>query len=375
VPLPDPSAAVRQALETPSGFPALRRALTPDDHVVIVVDERLPHLPEVLIPIFEHIQQAHVRPEALTLLCPLALSEGAWPDQLPEGLRSIPVEVHDPAHRQRLSYLATTKQGRRIYLNRTAVDADQLVVLAGCGYDPLLGYAGGEGALFPALSDEATRRELCARLSTAAPGKETWPVRREAGEVAWLLGAPFMVQIVEGARDEVVHVVGGLADTSAEVHALQDARWRIVVEEPADTVIAAVSGSPERHDFGDLARAVACAARVVKRKGRILLLTQARPALGSGADLLRRADEPDQALSRLRKEAPPDMAAVFLWASTAQQASVYLLSGISHEIAEELFTVPLDNASQVQRLLEREGSYLFLPDAHKTLAVLAEGGA
>src|SRR5207244_716547 len=34
-PLPDPAAAVRQALEMPLGFPALRRALTPDDHVVL----------------------------------------------------------------------------------------------------------------------------------------------------------------------------------------------------------------------------------------------------------------------------------------------------------------------------------------------------
>jgi hypothetical protein len=30
-PLPDPAGAVRDALENPMGFPALRRALTPDD--------------------------------------------------------------------------------------------------------------------------------------------------------------------------------------------------------------------------------------------------------------------------------------------------------------------------------------------------------
>ena len=40
----DPAEAVRAALETPTGFPALRRALTPDDHIAIVVDEHLPCL-------------------------------------------------------------------------------------------------------------------------------------------------------------------------------------------------------------------------------------------------------------------------------------------------------------------------------------------
>ena len=39
-------------------------------------------------------------------------------------------QVHDPADRKKLSYLATTRQGRRIYLNRSAVDADQLIVLS-----------------------------------------------------------------------------------------------------------------------------------------------------------------------------------------------------------------------------------------------------
>src|SRR5205085_12044732 len=56
--LPDPRAAVRQALEAPLGFPALRRALTPDDHVVIVVDEHLSRLPELLTPLLEHVAQA-----------------------------------------------------------------------------------------------------------------------------------------------------------------------------------------------------------------------------------------------------------------------------------------------------------------------------
>src|SRR5262245_26415259 len=62
--LPDPAAAVRDALETPLDFPALRRALTPDDHVAIVVDEQLPHLPKLLTPILEHLAQTQVAPEA-----------------------------------------------------------------------------------------------------------------------------------------------------------------------------------------------------------------------------------------------------------------------------------------------------------------------
>src|SRR5436189_5775974 len=67
--LTDPEAAIAEALEKPHGFPALRRALTPDDHVTIVVDERLPHLARLIVPVLEHLYQAQVRAEAVTILC------------------------------------------------------------------------------------------------------------------------------------------------------------------------------------------------------------------------------------------------------------------------------------------------------------------
>src|SRR5262249_39545900 len=128
----------------------------------------------------------------------------------------IAVEIHDSSHRKKLSYLATTRKGRRLYLNRTAVDADQLIVLSGRGYDPLLGYSGTVGELFPAMSDEETKQQLFNALSNDVPSTEPWPIRREADEVAWLLGAPFMVQVIEGSGKEIVHVLGGLADSGCE---------------------------------------------------------------------------------------------------------------------------------------------------------------
>jgi nickel-dependent lactate racemase len=369
--LPDPAAALREALEAPRGFPPLRRALTPDDHVGIVLDQHGPHLVGLLMPLLEHIAQAGIPPEAITLVSAPDATSPAWPAPLPAKWQQVRIEVHDPSDRQRLSYLATTRKGRRVYLNRTVVDADQLVILARRGYDPLLGYAGGAGALFPALGDEATRKELSSQLTMAVPGAEPWPVRKEADEVAWLLGAPFMIQLIEGAGDQLTHIVGGLAATASEGERLLDARWRVAVERPTDTVIAAVSGDPAHHDFADLARALACAARVVKADGRIALLSRARPALGRGAELIRQADDADTALALLRHETPADMAAAFLWASAARHATIYLLSDLPAEIAEELFTVPLEHAGQVRRLLTAGDCCVVLADAHKTLAVPA----
>ncbi len=367
-PLSDPSLAVRSALEQPIGFPPLCRALTPDDHVAIVVDEELASLPVLLPPLLEHLEAARVQLGAVTLVCAPPNSGQPWLEQLPDAFQDVKVEVHQPEDRKKLAYLATTRHGRRIYLNRTVVDADQTVLLTRRSYDCLLGYAGGAGALYPRLSDAATLTELHTHLSLHAPGGEPWKLQREAAEVAWLLGVPFLVQVIEGSDGAVLHVLGGPVESSAEGQRLLDDRWRVEVEEPADVVIASVSGDPAGHPFADFGRAWGAAARVVKPGGAIILLTDAAPPLGSAAALLRQRDDADAALKLLLEENPPDIEAGFEWASAAAKAKLYLLSRLATEVAEELLTTPLDNAGQGQKLLH--GRCLFLPDAHRTMAVV-----
>jgi nickel-dependent lactate racemase len=372
-PVADPAAAVRLALDAPHGWPPLRRALTPDDHVAVIIDEHLPQLAKLLTPVLEHIGQAGVAPDAVTLVCPPTNGGQKWVEELPDAFQEVHVEVHNPDDRRKLAYLAMTRHGRRVYLNRTAVDADQVVVFSGRGYDPVTGYSGAEAAIYPALGDTATRSEVYGRPSLAVPGEATWPARQEAAEVAWLLGAPFLVQLIEGAGEEIAHVIGGSLDSSEEGRKLLDERWRSTVPEPADVVLAAVSGDPARHDFGTLAQALASAARVVQPGGRIVLLTQVKPQLNSSGDLLREAETPRDALEQLKRQKSPEAAPAFLWASAAEKAKVYLLSGLPGETAEALFTTPLEKASQVERLLSaNHQTCLVMPDAHKTMAITAE---
>ena len=248
------------------------------------------------------------------------------------------------------------------------MDADQLVLLTRRSYDCRLGYAGGEGALFPALSDAAAREEAVARLSFHAPGAEPWAAQQEATEVVWLLGAPFLVQVIEGREGEIAGVLGGSIDSSIEGQRLLDARWRVEVDEPADVVVAAISGDPAQHTFADLARALACAARVVRPAGKIVLLTDAAPALGRSAELMQLTEDPGETLRILAQEKPADWEAGFLWCRAAQTAKLYLLSRLPTESAEELFVTPMENAGQAMRVIGSDSTCLFLPDAHKTMA-------
>jgi nickel-dependent lactate racemase len=368
--VPDPIQRMREILEHPLSYPALRRALTPEDHIVVVVDEHLPHLSGLLIPLLEHLRQADIRPDAITLLCLPPSTGQAWLDELPDDFQDVRIEVHQPGDRRKLAYLATTKQGRRIYLNRSAVEADQLVLLTRRSYDPLAGYAGAEAMLYPGLGDDAAIQEFAARLDYRSPGKKALPIQQEAQEVAWLVGAPFFVQVIEGSGSEIDSILAGPLESMREGQRLLDARWRVTVESRADVVIASVTGDPASHTIEDLARAFYSAARVVEPGGSIVLLTDAAPVLTRSFEIFRQHDDPGEALTVLRQEKPGDLAAGFMWASAAQQAKLYLLSHLPVELAEELFTVPLQNAQQARKLLTEHATCLILPDTHKTLAVI-----
>jgi nickel-dependent lactate racemase len=371
-PLADPVAAVRAALDEPFHYPPLRRALTPDDLIAVVVDEHLPDVGRLLTPVLEHVTRAGVSPEHITLVCPPGASRQAWLEDLPEKLEEVRLEVHDPANRKRLAYLATTRHGKRLYLNRTLVEADQVVVLTGRRYDVLLGRGGAEGLLYPGLADAETRAEMNGRVNLVAPDDTQWPTHRDAIETTWLLGAPFFVQVIEAAADGVASVVAGVREASEEAERLLDARWRQTAP-PARLVVAGLSGDPARQTFADLAAAAACAARVVEADGRIVLLSRVGVGPGAGGDVLRGTDDPEQALAALRKQQSVETAPALQWADAARRARVSLLSGLDDETAEGLFATPLRDAAQVQRLLDAAPTCLFLDDAHKALAIPESG--
>ncbi|MEJ5276301.1 MAG: lactate racemase domain-containing protein [Thermogemmata sp.] len=369
-PAGSPAELIRAALEQPRRFVPLRQAVTPGDRIAIVLDPDLPAIGELLEEVIRHLHSAGIASEAITILTPPQASTH-WQTDLPECCRLVQREQHDPADRSRLAYLASTAGGRRLYLNRTLIDADFVIVLSGRRYDPRTGYAGAETAIFPDLADAETRSAFAGRFRSSAPRPEADSLRSEAAEVVGLLGLPLFVQVIEGEGDQVQEVIAGLAESCQEGIARQDARWRAAVAEEADTVVATVTGSTGRLRFADLALAAASAARVARKGGRIAILTQAAPDLGAGASLLRTLDDPQQAPRQLERLRPDDWAACRLWAQAAFHCSLFLASQYPDAVVEELFATPLHSPVQLQRLLDAGGQVLFLPDAHKLMVTVS----
>ena len=162
-------------------------------------------------------------------------------------------------------------------------------------YDPRLGYAGAETALYPQLADDATQQELAPRLDARPPADKPSAIQAEARTVAWQLGAPFFIQVIEGQAGGIAHLVAGPLESSDAGQHLLDARWRVEFDRPADVVIAGISGQRRK-----TSRSTTSSLALFSPPGRIscpaerqiVVLTEAAPPLGPGFEKFRHHDDP-----------------------------------------------------------------------------------
>ena len=167
--------------------------------MTIALDPTIARPQPLLEAIGEVLREAGVEPADLTVLAPSAVRGSLRAE---EALAGATIAIHDSRDRGQLAYLAATKQGRRIYLNRLLTDADVVIPVGRLGYDPIMGYRGPWSVLFPELSERAaieTHRGLfrdeIGEQTTARAGASL----DESFEVSWLLGSQFFVGVVPGS--------------------------------------------------------------------------------------------------------------------------------------------------------------------------------
>lgn len=330
-----PRELLRTALASPIGLNApLRRALVPDDHAVVVVDESLPHVGELVSELLSHLMGGEVQPSAITLLVAPPSGQQPWVDELPDEFGDVHVEVHDPADVKKVAYLHTTQAGRRVYLNRTLVEAEFVVVLSGRRFDAKSGYAGAESALFPMLSNLETRTEFADK--PADPDG----TRQEATTVAWHLGAPMFVQVIEGPGDTIAEVVAGLPESAKTGIQRQDAHWRGTVDSTVDLVILTANGG-ERVNSAALRQAVSLGLSCLSGDGRLVLIT----------------DAPSDSATGLEST----------WAESDLTPHIYIAAGWDEDVIETLSATALGSAGELQRLIDAADRVIVIPDADRTL--------
>ncbi|MFO0890104.1 MAG: lactate racemase domain-containing protein [Isosphaeraceae bacterium] len=363
-------AAFRDALKAPLEFPPLHQMVVSGDRVAIAIDDSSEGVPSRIAVIAEILEECGVAPEEVTVVG----MPGVRPDlgrELPERLA---FELHDPGDSSNLAYLATTGQGRRVYLNRRLTDADVVIPIGRIGYDPVLGFRGPWSVIFPGLSDRETQAEHRSWL-TEEPHARAVPRPRldEVLEVSWLLGTEFQIGMIPAARGVYRFVVGRTRAVRDQGVAELERLWSFVAPTRAECVVVGIGGTGRESDLADLAEGLVTASRVVQHGGRIVALSRAVGPLGPGLRRLMDAGDVKDASAALRgHDDDPDSVTARQLARVLGWADVYLMSRLERQTVEDLSMIPLDSLDDARRLILRSGSSLTVARAEWTRATAGD---
>lgn len=362
--------SVLESLERPLDYPPLRQAVVPGDRVVIPATPDIPDLAAVVGAACEVLAAAGVDPASVTLLL-TGEPDADLRAALPPG---VGLAVHDPEDRAGLAYLATTGQGRRVYLNRLLTDADFVLPIGRLGFDPVLGYRGPWSTIYPGLSDTTTRIAFGAMPSSGrADPQHERAALVESAEVGWLLGSQFQM----GVEADSGGFAGLLAGRDAAVRrsgaASVEAAWSVETSAPADLVLAGIGVPWMPAGWEELAAGLANAARLVRPGGKVVVLSRASGPPGPALSHLAELDDRDLGPSALKRhEGDPDYAIARRLAAALVRADLYILSDLDPDLVERLGMVPLARPEEARRLVAAAASCTVLAPADLLHAEIGE---
>lgn len=306
-PLADPAAAIREAVRSPLGAPALRDIVSDGDHVVISVCDGTRAQPraEVLPVLLGEIDSA-AADVRVTVLIATGTHRGNTDAELLEMLGAqvlsrCEVVNHDARDASSLVDLGVVGDGVPLRLNRIWVEADVRITSGFVEPHFFAGFSGGPKMVAPGLAGLGTvmvlhdARRIGDELATWGEVRDN-PVHRDIRAAAAAAPPHLAVDVLMDGEKRITHVVAGALDDMHDVACdLARAAAMRAVPEPFDVVVTTNSGHPLDQNLYQAVKGMAAAERIVKPGGTIVVAAECSdglPAHGAFAEVLGAADSP-----------------------------------------------------------------------------------
>jgi nickel-dependent lactate racemase len=390
--LPDPEAAVREALRAPIGSPPLRDLVRPGMRVGVVfsditrpapnplmlaaVLEILDAIPGIEVVLFNALGTHRPNTEAEL--------RGMVGDDIFEHRRIVQNDTFDPATQ---ILAGVTSKGHETWLNAELM-ACELKILTGF-IEPHLfaGFSGGGKAIMPGMAGQRTVLGNHDARMVGHP-KATWgvtqgnPIWEEVHEVAGQAGRLFLLNVTLN-RDKAVTGVfaGDLDQAHAAGCAFVKRSAMVAVPRPFDIVVTTNSGYPLDINLYQSVKGMRAADQVVRQGGAIIIAARCSdgiPEHGLYGKILRESNSPRELLDRI---CAPGFLEQDQWQAQIQaliqlKADVYVRSdGLSDDEIRAALLLPCrkieDTIGDLVAKYGRGASICLMPEGPQTIPYIA----
>ncbi len=366
--LPDPQAALRQALRAPTGTRPLRELVGGNDSVGIVVSDMTRPMPtaEVLRAILSELP--HVSPANVTILVGLGthrpMTEGELQAVLgaetASSYRIVQPDCHDASA---FTHLGRSRAGHPIQIASAFLRCQVKIVTGLIEPHLFAGISGGPKGILPGLASLDTiianhSPEFLLDPNVTWGVTESNPLWQEIREAALLTKPTFLVNVAVNRDKAITGVFAGEME-AAFARGAEFVRQTAMVAVPYryDVVVTTNSGYPLDLNLYQAAKGMSAAAQIVKQGGAIIAASECcdgLPAGGRWERILRQAKTPEEIIAGIQdgRYAGADQWQLLLYAQILRKATVYLkTSYIKDDDVRACLAVPCHDVSATLRAL------------------------
>lgn len=393
--LPEPEAAVAEAVSEPLGSPPLRDLVRQGNSVAVVVSDVTRPVPNHLIlpPILDTIHTAGIPRDRVVIVIATGMHRASTPDELqrvlgPEIAGSYQVLNHDARDEASLAPLTTTApthRGVAVALNRAYLEADVRILTGFVEPHIFAGYSGGGKAVLPGVAGAAIVMSNHGAEMLGHPNA-TWcvtggnPIFEEMRDIALLSRPSFIVNVTLNERRELTGVFAGELVAAHQAGIAQAERQYVrPIPHLFDIVVSTNMGYPADLNLYQSVKGMSVGAQAVRDGGAVLLAAECRDGLGLSeyTELLTSEGSPKALLDRIHS---PGFARYDQWGVQCQamvqaKAEAWLYSTMSRETTESAHLGYSDDVSNTVAELSarhraehgREATIAVLPHGHLTV--------
>ncbi len=392
-PLPDPAAALRDALARPIASAPLRDLVGVDDTVAIVFSDITRPTPNhLMLPaVLEAL--AHVPAGNIVLCNALGTHRPNTPAELDQMLgaeiaRRYRIEQNNCFDPSTQVYLGESRNGHPIWINRAYMEADVKILTGFIEPHFFAGFSGGGKAVMPGMAGQVT---VLGNHDAGMIGnpRATWgvttgnPIFEEVREVGLRTEPAFLLNVTLNRDKQVTGVFAGDL-VAAHDAGIAFARQTTMAPVPQlfDIVITTNSGYPLDMNLYQCGKGMSAAEQIVRPGGAILMVAECSegiPDHGLFGEMLRAARTPQEMYDAVMSapETRQDQWAAQIQARIQLKADLYLYSDHFDDEATRaaLLNPCRDIAETVAALRETYGQgarICVLPEGPQTIPYVAE---
>ncbi len=298
----DLTAEIERAVRYPIGAAALSRIVRRGGKVALLVDDNTRPTPAALVLpcLLEELRRAGIGRDDISIVMALGSHRFMTGEEIeakigPETARAYRVlnsRFDDPDH---LSYMGTSEDGVRIFIDEEVARADYRIGVGSIVPHAAVGWSGGGKILYPG----AAGRETVAHFHFAhgltgenMTGRERCAVRERMERWVDIVGLDFVVDCILTPEDRVYRVVAGhYRQAQRRGVALARQVYTRRIREKTEIVIA-VSHAHDG-DFWQATKGIYSGEPLVRDGGTLLLLTPCPEGLGRHVDFPARIGSDD----------------------------------------------------------------------------------